>query len=171
MSPPGLALIGRFEPAGTSPEAIAQKARDAQAVIHECVQVPLAQNQNDALASFVASIGAAAFRRSTLLKVLNAGNEAAAVTELGKWTKAKQNGAPVDVPAVVSRRAAETEMFRRTPAMAQSLSHRYVTHSYRFYSPRPNARGLSLYSLAQNPAAAVLAIGAADVAQIGPRPR
>lgn len=52
------------------------------------VLVPLTQNQFDSLVSFVFNIGAAAFRGSTLLKKLNAGDYDAVPAQMRRWTMA-----------------------------------------------------------------------------------
>ena len=53
------------------------------------VDVPLTQNQYDALASFIYNVGATAFRKSTLLRMLNAGDYAGAANQFGSWNKQK----------------------------------------------------------------------------------
>lgn len=53
------------------------------------VQVPLNQNQYDALASFIYNIGGTAFRKSTLLKKLNKKDYNGAANELLRWDKQK----------------------------------------------------------------------------------
>ena len=57
----------------------------AQTAVNKLVKVPLKQNQFDALVSFVYSIGDHAFSRSTLLRLLNAGQYAKAAAEFDKW--------------------------------------------------------------------------------------
>lgn len=59
--------------------------------INDAVAVPLTQNQFDALASFVYNIGAGAFRSSTMLQLLNAGNYAAAAQQFSRWTNSGGN--------------------------------------------------------------------------------
>ena len=167
VSPQGLELIARWEPSGTAPEAIAQLANEAQSSIQNAVKVALTQNQHDALVSFVVSIGGAAFERSTLLKVLNRGDQPAAVGELKKWVKAKHDGVLVDVPDMVRRRSAEADLFeKKNGAMAESLS-RAITHSYRFHSPSRFASAQSIYSRAQSPIAIAGVAISADAAQVG----
>ena len=53
------------------------------------VQVPLNQNQYDALTSFIYNIGGTAFRKSTLLKKLNKKDYNGAANELLRWDKQK----------------------------------------------------------------------------------
>ena len=59
-----------------------------EAVVNEKVTVALTQNQYDALVSFAFNVGDGAFRSSTLLKRLNAGDYTAVPDQLMKWTKA-----------------------------------------------------------------------------------
>ena len=107
----------------TATQLLGQEAARFQRVINEKVTVPLNQNQNDALVSFVYNVGDGNFQKSTLLRLLNQGNYAAVPAELKKWTKARQNGQLIDLPGLVRRRAAEAELFQKTEAVtAQSLS-------------------------------------------------
>jgi lysozyme len=53
------------------------------------VQVPLNQNQYDALASFIYNVGGTAFRKSTLLKKLNKKDYSGAANEFPRWNKQK----------------------------------------------------------------------------------
>jgi GH24 family phage-related lysozyme (muramidase) len=147
-------------------QLLAQEVSGIQQTINSSVTVPLNQNQNDSLVSFVYNIGTGGFRKSTLLKLLNQGNYSAVPTEIKKWTKARQNGKLIDLPGLVRRREAEAELFQKSsPETAQSLSQFSIAHSYVFRSPSTIATQLSNYSLAQNPAAAAITI--ADAAQIG----
>jgi GH24 family phage-related lysozyme (muramidase) len=65
------------------------------------------ENQTAALTSFAFNLGTAALERSTLLKKFLAGDTAGAAAEFGKWTFA----AGKQLPGLVSRRAAERELF------------------------------------------------------------
>jgi GH24 family phage-related lysozyme (muramidase) len=69
----------------------------------------LAQEQVDALASFVFNVGVGAFQGSTLLKLLNQGLDTKAADEFTKWNKA---GGKVS-RGLVRRRRAEKELFLR----------------------------------------------------------
>lgn len=81
-------------------------ARFEQAV-RDAVRVPLTQNQFDALVSFSFNVGAGAFRGSTLLSKLNAGDYAGAQAEFGRWVHA--GGQRLE--GLVRRRTAEAELF------------------------------------------------------------
>ena len=59
-----------------------------------------------ALASFVYNVGTGAFARSTLLRLLNAGDVASACAELSRWIYA---GGKV-LPGLIKRRTAEREL-------------------------------------------------------------
>lgn len=71
------------------------------------VKVPLTQNQFNVLVSFSFNVGMAAFRKSTLLKVLNQGHYDRVPNELSKWVK--DNGKVVQ--GLVKRRALEAALF------------------------------------------------------------
>ena len=83
---------------------------DVQTVLHalsELIEVPLKQNQLDAVISLVYNIGQGAFARSTLLRLLNMSNFEAAAREFPKWRLSK--GIPL--PGLKRRRAAERLLF------------------------------------------------------------
>lgn len=65
----------------------------AEAAVSDLVKVELADHQFDTLVSFVFNVGINAFRKSTLLRKLNAGDYNAVKTELGRWIYAA--GKPV----------------------------------------------------------------------------
>ena len=69
--------------------------------------MPLSQSQFDALVSLVFNIGGGAFRKSTLLQKLNAGDYAGASNEFMRWIKAKGRV----LGGLVTRRAAERALF------------------------------------------------------------
>jgi lysozyme len=59
----------------------------AEKTVNEAVTVPLNQNQFDALVSFTFNVGDAAFRGSTLLKLLNQGQYDQVPTQLRRWIR------------------------------------------------------------------------------------
>lgn len=66
------------------------------------VKVPLEQHQFDALVSFVFNVGASAFKRSTMLKVLNLGNYTEAAKQFDRW---------IIPPEITGRRMSEKKQF------------------------------------------------------------
>lgn len=81
-----------------------QEAVDA---VNANVTVPLSQNQFDACVDLVFNIGGSAFSKSTLLRLLNAGDYAGAAKQFERWNK--DNGKVV--AGLTRRRIAEKELF------------------------------------------------------------
>ncbi|WP_312288782.1 lysozyme [Stutzerimonas nitrititolerans] len=79
----------------------------AERDIDRLVTMHLCQHQFDALASLVFNIGGTAFRDSTLLRKLNAGDYAGAAVQFDRWV----HGGGKILPGLVKRRAAERAMF------------------------------------------------------------
>jgi lysozyme len=75
--------------------------------IEPLIKVKLTDNQFAALLSLCYNIGITAFKKSTLLKLLNAGEIEKASAEFDKWNKA---GGKV-IKGLVNRRAKERELF------------------------------------------------------------
>lgn len=73
------------------------------------VTQPITQEQYDALVSFVYNVGETQFRRSTLLRKINAGNCYGAGAEFPRWVKAKGTV----LPGLVTRRADERKLFEK----------------------------------------------------------
>ena len=71
------------------------------------VRADLDQGQYDALSGFIFNIGASNFRRSTLLRKLNAGDVDGAAMEFQRWVYSKG----VKLEGLVIRRSAEAAMF------------------------------------------------------------
>ncbi|OFE11395.1 hypothetical protein PHACT_12625 [Pseudohongiella acticola] len=59
--------------------------RERQTIVLKYAKVPLNDNQLAALTSFVYNVGEGAYRDSTLLKKLNAGDYEGACKELSRW--------------------------------------------------------------------------------------
>ena len=78
-----------------------------QRCVENAVTVPLNDNQFAALVSFCFNVGEGAFRGSTLLKKLNAGNYDAVSSELARWNKV---GKSVSA-GLTNRRAAEAGLW------------------------------------------------------------
>ena len=84
----------------------------AEEAVRDLVKVNLNQNQFNALVSFVFNIGATNFRKSTLLRKLNAGDYKGAAVEFPKWKYQKRKV----LQGLVRRRAEERAMFERAVA-------------------------------------------------------
>lgn len=81
--------------------------------VQAAVEVELSDNQFGALVSFAYNVGLGAFRSSTLLKKLNAGDYEAVPAELAKWVKARVGGQLIRVQGLVNRRAAEAGLWAK----------------------------------------------------------
>lgn len=79
----------------------------AEQCIAMSVDVPLTQNEYDALVSFVFNVGCGAFRKSTLLTRLKAGDYDACATEFLRWSKAGGK----EVAGLARRRLGESRLF------------------------------------------------------------
>ena len=99
-------------------EALRRELAKHEAAVTRLVTVDLKQGQFDALVSFSYNVGSGALGGSTLLKKLNAGDNAGACAEFGKWDKATVNGKRVALRGLTIRRAMEAAMFatREDPA-------------------------------------------------------
>ena len=75
--------------------------------VERTVKVPLTGNQRAAINSFIFNCGATAFRTSTMLRKLNAGDYKGAANEFPRWNKA---GGKV-IKGLVRRRAKEKKLF------------------------------------------------------------
>lgn len=83
-------------------EAFKRDVRWAEDAVNSCTY-PLKQNQFDALVSFVFNVGAGAFNRSTLKKLVNLGNLKAAADQFDRWKIP---------PEIVGRRMQEKKQFQ-----------------------------------------------------------
>ena len=81
----------------------------AQTAVNQLVRYPLTQNMFDALVSFVYNVGESAFRKSTLLRLLNQGRVADAAKQFERWRF--DNGRVVQ--GLLNRREAERALFER----------------------------------------------------------
>lgn len=79
----------------------------AQDAVNSLVKVRLTQNQFDALVSFVFNVGASAFAKSTLLRMLNDGDYKGAADQFLRWDK---QGGKV-LRGLTKRRAEERALF------------------------------------------------------------
>lgn len=77
--------------------------------VNQLVEVPLSQNQFDALVSFVFNVGVGAFRGSTLRRLLNNEDYIAAAGQFQRWNK--QSGKIL--AGLTNRRRAEQDLFMK----------------------------------------------------------
>ena len=84
-----------------------EDCQDAEQCIDDNVEVPLTQNQRDALISFIFNLGCGNFRSSALLKLLNMANYDAAGKQFQRWSKA----AGKEMAGLKRRRLAEAALF------------------------------------------------------------
>lgn len=97
-------------------ELLRRDVSTAEQWVERLVAVPVTQAQFDALVSLCFNIGASAFERSTLLRLLNDGDIAGAAAQFDRWRLA---GGRV-LPGLVRRRAAERTMFEMEPPVADA---------------------------------------------------
>jgi lysozyme len=81
----------------------------AQDAVENLVKVTLTQGQYDGLVSFTYNEGAGRLQSSTLLKVLNAGDDAAVPVKLMRWVF----GGGEKLPGSVARRTIEAALFNK----------------------------------------------------------
>lgn len=90
-------------------ERLKEDTSYAGEAIKKYTYVRLSQDQYDALVSFVFNVGPNAYRKSTLLKKLNAGECHAAAKEFLRWDKVQGKR----VRGLSTRRAAEKALFEK----------------------------------------------------------
>jgi lysozyme len=81
--------------------------QEAVACVNLLVSSELSQNQFDALVDFCFNVGSGSFARSTLRKLLNAGQWMSAAAQFAQW--ANVGGKPS--PGLARRRLAEAKLF------------------------------------------------------------
>lgn len=79
--------------------------------VQALVKVPIGDAAFGALVSFAFNVGVAALAQSTLLRKLNARDEAGAADQFLVWNKARKNGVLVELAGLTRRRRAERAMF------------------------------------------------------------
>jgi lysozyme len=106
---------GEAFPNGVTPdEALVLLAQDvgvAEGWVSKVVKVALAQNQFDALVSFVFNLGGYSLEASTLLYLLNASNYVGAAKQFLRWCHARVRGQYVVVAGLYERRLDEACLF------------------------------------------------------------
>lgn len=119
LCPAGVWTIGYGHTRGVTPGIVITEA-EAERLLREDIEpceravssackVPLTSAQFSALVSLVFNIGAGAFSKSTLLKLLNQGQYSEAEKQFKRWNKAGGR----ELPGLTRRRAAEAELFNK----------------------------------------------------------
>jgi len=85
---------------------------EAQATVKDLIEVPLVQNQFDALVSFAFNFGRTKFSKSTLRKKLNAGDYESVPHQLTRWRYINIRGQYVASKGLLNRRIAEAKFFK-----------------------------------------------------------
>ena len=88
-----------------------QDLPEYEEAVNRLVAADLAQHQFDALVSFCFNVGETRFGKSTLLRLVNAGNFAAVADQFRVWTKVTINGKKVQVRGLLNRRNKEISMW------------------------------------------------------------
>jgi lysozyme len=106
---PGEAAHLTHELAG---QLLALDVQDAERVVSSSVRSSLTQAQFDSLVCFAYNVGAGAFRGSTLLAKINAGDYTGAASEFARWRFARDAaGNKVENTALAKRRQREAQLF------------------------------------------------------------
>ena len=108
--------VGSVITRGVSQEFLERDLRRFENAVNTLVKVPLNQNQFDALVSFAFNVGEANFKRSSVLRHLNAGLYAKAADAFLAWNKSKGKV----LPGLTRRRKEERELFL-TPSEAGAV--------------------------------------------------
>jgi lysozyme len=90
--------------------AFAKDLERFEDAVNDAVLVDIPQHAFDALVSFAYNVGVTAFKTSTLVRVLNAGDAEGASAQFDRWHIP---------PEITSRRNAEREQFRGTRFVAR----------------------------------------------------
>lgn len=88
-------------------ERLRKDVETAERCVNASVRGAITQGQFDSLISWVFNLGCGNFRKSTLLRHVNDGNDMSAALEFGKWI----HGGGKRLPGLVARRQDEMEMF------------------------------------------------------------
>ena len=99
---PGLVITEKW-----AEQLLEEDLKRFEAYVSGYVRVDLTQDQFDALVSFTYNVGAEAFKNSTLLRKLNAGDYEGASKEFTRWNKSKGKV----LPGLVKRREKERKLF------------------------------------------------------------
>jgi GH24 family phage-related lysozyme (muramidase) len=115
-------------------QLLAQDTDWAEQAVSDNVNVPLTQDQFDALTSFTYNVGEGAFENSTLLDKLNAGDYEGAQAEFGRWV----NAGGQQAAGLVQRRQEEAALFGgESPDGDASEPLNSIVHSNLGHTPSP----------------------------------
>lgn len=107
----GTARHGMSVTEGDAERLLADDVKPIEAIIGDTVRAPLNQNEHDALVSLIFNIGEDNWRRSSVLRKLNAGDKLGAADAMELWSKAYVNNELTTLDGLVRRRAAEKSLF------------------------------------------------------------
>lgn len=96
---------------GDAERLLREDIKPIERILQETVRAPLNQNEHDALVSLLFNIGEDNWKRSTVLRKLNAGDKLGAAHAFELWNKAMIEGELVTLDGLVRRRAAEKSLF------------------------------------------------------------
>jgi lysozyme len=102
-----------------SDEILARDLASVEASVSALVKVPLNQDEFDALVSLVFNIGAGAFKGSSVLKNLNAGNRPGAADSMLLWNKGTVGAKKVALKGLTTRRQDERNQFLTAASPSQ----------------------------------------------------
>jgi len=85
--------------------------KDVQEVVDSSVSVVLKQHEYDALVSFAFNVGSSAFKKSTLLKLINQNKKTEAAKQFDRWVFVKGKKSQ----GLIRRRSMERTLFEGTP--------------------------------------------------------
>lgn len=141
---------------------------ESEAAVSKAVRVPLNDNQFAALVLFVFNVGVAAFKGSTLLRLLNAGNYDAVPAQLMRWTKDRdpKTGKMVSVRGLVNRRAAEVALWGEPAHVALSTEPLASIETGRRPLPPPSPTSVLQTSTGKAQTTALVAGGTAAASEL-----
>ncbi|HJD55386.1 MAG TPA: lysozyme [Rickettsia endosymbiont of Pyrocoelia pectoralis] len=93
-------------------ELLEEDIRKAEVILYKYCSVPLTENQQASLISFIFNCGSGAFQSSTLRQKLNRKEYLAAADELLKWVNCKG----IKLSGLIKRRNLEREVFLTEPS-------------------------------------------------------
>ncbi|MEO1251636.1 MAG: lysozyme [Pseudomonadota bacterium] len=96
---------------GDAERLLRDDVKPIEQLLADTVRAPLNQNEHDALVSLIFNIGEENWKRSTVLRKLNAGDKIGAANAFELWTKAFVNNELISLDGLVRRRAAEKSLF------------------------------------------------------------